>query len=139
MTGPGVNPDQNPNPKPSISPNLTQNHVQKQHSAVAPRTISILSVRVNKLLYFILSIVEVLLGFRFVFKLLGANPASGFVALLYSMTDTLLAPFSGVFGVSAARRSVIEWSIFVAMIVYWVLAIGVMQLVNILFSASSKE
>lgn len=113
--------------------------VRQQSSAGGPKPPSPISVRINKLFYFILGLVEVLLGFRFVFKLLGANPVSPFVALLYSMTDTLLAPFSGIFGVSAARRSVIEWSIFVAMIVYWVLTIGVMQLVNILFAIESEE
>ncbi len=84
-------------------------------------------------IYYVLSVIEVLLAFRFLFKLLGANPENGFVSFMYTMAGIFAAPFSGIFdsfvspGLSA--KSVFEPSVIIGMIVYAILARGLVGLV----------
>ena len=85
--------------------------------------------------YYVLGVIEVLLAFRFLFKLLGANQASGFVSFIYTITGILAAPFKGIFssfvsdGLSA--RSVFEPSVIIAFIVYAIIAWGFVKLIRL--------
>jgi len=45
----------------------------------------------------IFAVIEIILGFRLVFKLLGANPDNGFVKAIYSMTKPVVSIFSEIF------------------------------------------
>jgi len=76
-----------------------------------------------------------LLAFRFTLKLLGANPSSGFVDLIYSVTNVLVAPFTGIFSTPTAEgdivSSVFETSTLVAIVVYALIAWGLVKLVNL--------
>lgn len=87
------------------------------------------------LVYFIFGILEALLAFRFVFKLLGANPGSAFVSFIYSLTSVFLAPFTGVFSsastTGAETTAVFEPATLIAMFVYWLLAWGIVKVVAI--------
>ncbi|MEL1136574.1 YggT family protein [Desulfitobacterium sp. THU1] len=91
---------------------------------------------IKRIVYYILGVIEVLLAFRFIFKLLGANPASGFVSGIYTMTSIFLSPFIGIFRTASARgvetQAVIEPANLVAMLVYAVIAWGIVKLVEIL-------
>ena len=51
------------------------------------------NLKARKIVYFALGVLEVLLAFRLVFKLLGANPQSPFVSIIYSVSQAFLAPF----------------------------------------------
>ncbi len=85
--------------------------------------------------WYILGFIEILIGFRFVLKLFGANPASGFVDFIYSITGVLTAPFDSIFGVTRATtgetHSVFEPSILVAAVVYALIAWGIVKLITI--------
>lgn len=82
-------------------------------------------------LYYVLDIIEAVLALRVIFKLLGANPASGFTSLLYSTTAPLVAPFAGIFRTPTVQGSVLEWSTIVAMIIYALVAYAIVQLLRI--------
>ena len=86
-------------------------------------------------IYYVLSVIEVLLASRFIFKLLGANPQNGFVAFLYSLAVIFIAPFSGIFNAfvtnGLAAKSVLEPSTLIAMAVYAVLARGLVGLIRL--------
>ena len=88
-----------------------------------------------KVVWYILGVVEVLIAFRFVLKLLGANPSSGFVDFIYSVTGVLTAPFDTIFGVTQATagqvHSVFEPSILVAVAVYALIGWGIVKLLSI--------
>ncbi|MDD4297741.1 MAG: YggT family protein, partial [Ruminiclostridium sp.] len=43
-------------------------------------------------IYYVLGLLEIMLGLRFIFMLLGANPRSGFTSFLYSVTGIFIAP-----------------------------------------------
>lgn len=85
--------------------------------------------RGTQIVWYILGLMEVLLAFRFVLKLLGANPAAGFTSFIYGVTYIFATPFLTVFRSSQiAEGSVLEWTTLLAMFVYWVLAIGIIKL-----------
>jgi len=53
----------------------------------------------TQIVWYLLSLLEVLLAFRFFLKLMGANPEAGFSNLIYNLTWTFTAPFLAVFHV----------------------------------------
>lgn len=93
--------------------------------------------------YFIFGILEVLLAFRFVFKLLGAGTTSGFVDFIYNLSSVFTAPFAGVFSTSVAPGaetvSVFEPASLVALIVYALLAWGIVVLIRVLSGRQQEE
>lgn len=92
-----------------------------------------------QVIWYILGIVEVLLGFRIALKALGANPFSGFVSLVYSASDPLALPFAGILGTSVSQGAVLEWSTIVAAIVYLVVAFGIANLLQFIKPVTPEE
>lgn len=90
----------------------------------------------KRILYYVLGVLESLLVFRFVFRLLGANPASGFVSFIYAITEIFLAPFYGIFRPYSTQgietRSVFEPATLIAMLVYGIIAYGLARLIELL-------
>jgi uncharacterized protein YggT (Ycf19 family) len=84
------------------------------------------------IVWFVLGIVEALLIIRVVLKALGANPAAGFSQLIYSVSAPLVLPFQGIFPTPATSRSVLELSALVAIVVYALIAWGIVRLIAIL-------
>ena len=90
----------------------------------------------EKVVYYILGVLEVLFAFRLIFKLLGANPNSGFVSVIYAVTRVFLFPFEAIFssgtttGIETA--AVLEPGTIIGMIVYALLAWGIVKLIVIL-------
>ena len=84
--------------------------------------------RGTQVVWYILGLIEVLLAFRFVLKLLGANPVAGFSEFIYGVTYVFAAPFISVFRISQVAGSVFEWTTILAMFVYWVVALGIIRL-----------
>ena len=88
------------------------------------------------LVYFVFGILEVLLAFRLVLKLTGASTASGFVRFVYGLTGVFILPFEGIFrrgyaqGVETA--AVLEPSTLVALVVYALVAWGIVTLIAVL-------
>lgn len=84
--------------------------------------------RGTQIVWYILGLIEILLAFRFVLKLLGANSGAGFTSFIYSVTHIFAAPFLNVFRITEVAGSVFEWTTLLAMLVYWVIAFGVIKL-----------
>ena len=84
--------------------------------------------RGTQIVWYIFGILEVLLLFRFVLKLLAANGGAGFTSFIYDVTYIFVAPFISVFRVSYLDGSVFEWTTLLAMLVYWIIAIGIIKL-----------
>ena len=94
------------------------------------------SFTAGRMIYYILGIIEVLLTFRLIFKLLGANPNSGFVSLIYSISQVFTVPFTAIFRSAATQgietKAVIEPSTIIAMVVYTLIAWGIVKLIIIM-------
>jgi hypothetical protein len=87
----------------------------------------------TQLIWLGLGLLEGLLALRIFLKLIGANAANGFAALLYSFTDLFLLPFVGLTGTPAAGGMVLEISSVIAMIVYALLAWVLERVVWVIF------
>lgn len=87
------------------------------------------------LIYYAFGALEILLAFRMILKLMGASTASGFVRIMYSLTSIFILPFEGIFRRGFAQgvetTSVLEPATLVALIVYAVVAWGIVKLVRI--------
>lgn len=95
--------------------------------------------RFNKIIWYILCLVEILLIFRVVLKALGANPSVGFTSLIYSLTTPLAEPFKGILGLSITGNSLVEWSTIIAAIVYLCVAWGFIYLLDLIYPITPKD
>lgn len=85
-----------------------------------------------RVVWFIAGVLLVLLAFRFVFIMLGANPGNAFVNFIYSLSHPFASPFFGIFGYTQTLGSAkVEWSTLVAMFVYALVAYGIARLITI--------
>ena len=72
----------------------------------------------------IFGLIEFLVGMRFIFLFLGANPATPFVAGVYNWSAPLIAPFAGILGqpittpAGTVVHSVFEPSSLIALVIY---------------------
>ncbi len=97
--------------------------------------------RGTQVVWFALGIVEALLMFRFILKMLGANPAAGFTNFIYSITAPIAGPFLSVFALGRVEGSpyVLEWSTLLAMLVYAVVAYGILKIFFMSKTVSTPE
>ena len=99
-------------------------------------------LKAQRVVYYVLGVLEVLLAFRLVFKLLGANPASPFVSLIYATTGVFLYPFTGIFPTAATKgleaQAILEPTTIIAMIVYGIIAWGIVKLIGIMKETDRK-
>ncbi len=95
--------------------------------------------RGTQIVWYILGLLEALLAFRFILKLLGANPAAGFTSFIYGTTHFFVAPFLNVFRISRVEGSIFEWTTLLAMLVYWLVALAIIKLFFISKSVSTPE
>ena len=95
--------------------------------------------RGTQVVWYILGVIEVLLAFRFVLKLLAANPAAGFSSFIYGVTYVFAAPFLSVFRQSQVAGSILEWTTLLAMFVYFVIAWGIIKLFFMSKTVSTPE
>jgi hypothetical protein len=96
-----------------------------------------------RIVYLILGILEILLGFRLMFKILGANPSSSFVSFIYSISKALLVPFEAIFRTATTQgietKSVLEPSTIIAMIVYALIAWGIAKFIIIIRGHNEEQ
>ncbi len=84
---------------------------------------------ITQFIWYFLSIIEILLLLRFVLKLLQANTNATFTTLIYQLSNVFTQPFRYVFSTPVVEGSIFEWSTLLAMFVYWLLALGIVQLI----------
>jgi YggT family protein len=97
------------------------------------------SFKVNRILYTLLSILEILLGLRFVLKLLAANPNTGFSTFIYGVTEIFIAPFKALLGTPTSGNTTIEVNTLIAMAVYALLVWIIARLIAIVMDRSTAR
>lgn len=95
--------------------------------------------RVYQIIWYILGVMETLLIARFLLRALAANPGTGFVNLIYSLSEPLAAPFRGIFPTPQVEGAVFEWHTLVACIVYAIVAWGLVQLFQLVKPTDRAE
>lgn len=88
--------------------------------------------RAGQIVYFAFGVLEAFLIIRLIMKLLGANPDAGFSQLIYGVTYPFVALFQGVFPNAGGRGGVLELSTLLALIVYALVAWGIVRLIYLL-------
>ena len=93
------------------------------------------------IIYFFFGIIEILLAFRLILKLMGASISSGFVGVIYGLFGIFTVPFEGIFSKGYTEgletTSVLEPATLVALIVYVILAWGIVKIIRI--SSGEKQ
>ncbi len=93
------------------------------------------------IIYFFFGIIEILLAFRLILKLMGASISSGFVGVIYGLSGIFTVPFEGIFSKGYTEgletTSVLEPATLVALIVYVILAWGIVKIIRI--SSGEKQ
>ncbi len=85
-----------------------------------------------RIIWYIAGVLLILLAFRFILALLGANPSNGFANFIYSVSHPFVAPFFSLFGYNVHNGvSHIELYTLVAMAVYAVVAWGLAKLTTL--------
>ena len=95
--------------------------------------------RGTQIVWYVLGILEALMAFRFVLKLLAANPGAGFTSFIYGITYPFVVPFLSVFKISRVEGSIFEWTTLLAMFVYWLIALAIIKLFVMGKSVSTVE
>ena len=95
--------------------------------------------RGTQIVWYIMGVLEVLLAFRFLLKLLVANPSAGFSNFIYDVSYPFVVPFLSVFRVSQVGGNIFEWTTILAMLVYWFIAWGIVELFFMSKTVSTPE
>lgn len=95
--------------------------------------------RTYQIIWYILGVIEVILAFRVLLKLLGANAGNGFTSFIYAISNPLALPFAGILGISNVAQLVLEWSTLIAMAVYGVIAYGLVALFQLIKPTDQEE
>jgi len=117
----------------NTSPPVKQEHPQQVFNK--KKTI----FRAYQIIWYILALVEILIGFRVALKALGANPLSGFTSLVYSLSDPLTLPFRSIFPNTVSGASLFEWSTVIAAIVYALVAYGLIYIMQLIKPVTQRE
>ena len=93
----------------------------------------IFSFKVTQLVWLLFGVLEALIALRIGLKLIGANPESPIVALIYGLTFLFLFPFEGLVGSPTVGGMVLEISSMFAMLIYALIAWVVERTVWLIF------
>ena len=88
---------------------------------------------------FMLSIVGVLLGLRFILKLFSANASNDVVNWIYETSGEILGPFRGIFPAPNLDGAVVEFSTIFALVVYAILGMLAFYLIDILSPTKKRR
>ena len=86
----------------------------------------------NRIWFTLLVFLEILLGFRFVLRLISANPNSGFAVLIYGITGLFTAPFNGLIALPTVNGSLVEVTALIAMVVYALIFWGILYVIRLI-------
>jgi len=93
----------------------------------------IFTFKATQLIWLLFGILEVLIALRIFLLLIGANPNSPIVALIYAFTYLFLFPFIGVVASPTAGNMVLELSSMFAMVIYGLIAFALERTVWLIF------
>jgi len=119
----------------------TGNQVEKRVEVYQDTNLSRANRRswVANIISFLLGVLEVVLALRFVFRLLGASQDNSFTLFLYNLSHVFVAPFNGIFhDQTLGTSNVFEFSTLIAMLVFALLAWGLVALSRVVFAPNES-
>lgn len=88
-------------------------------------------VVITRAIWYILGVITAILVLRIVLLMLSANPETPFVAFVYDVSSIFVVPFYGIFDQPDYTRFYVDTSSIVAIVIYWLLAVGLAKLINL--------
>ncbi|HYK08056.1 MAG TPA: hypothetical protein VEW42_00990 [Candidatus Eisenbacteria bacterium] len=92
-----------------------------------------------QIIWYVVGLLEILLGFRFVLRVVGANPYSIFASFIYNLSYPFVFPFQGILATPYSGGNVVEWFTLIAMVVYLVLAYILIEFLQLIKPVSQDE
>lgn len=92
-----------------------------------------------QIVWYILGILQTLLIVRFLLRLFGANPVADFTNFIYTLSAPFVSPFINVFPATVIDEGAVEWGTILAMLVYGLIAAGIVKLLAMSRPISSPE
>jgi hypothetical protein len=93
----------------------------------------------TRVIWSFLALLEIMLGLRFLLKLIGANAASGFGGFVYGTTALFVAPFTGLLPYWTWGPSILEVTTLVAMAIYALLFWGIVRVLGMVLERSGAR
>ncbi len=93
----------------------------------------IMTFKATQLIWLLLGILEAVIALRIGLKLIGANPGSPIVALIYGLTNLFLFPFTGLVNSPVFGNMELEISSMFAMLIYGLMGWAAERLVWLFF------
>jgi uncharacterized membrane protein len=93
----------------------------------------IFTFKATQLIWLLFGILIAMIALRIGLMLIGANPASPIVALIYGFTGLFLFPFTGLINSPTAGNMVLELSSVFAMLIYGLIAWAIVKIVWLIF------
>jgi len=93
----------------------------------------IFTFKATQLIWLLFGVLVVLIALRIGLKLIGANPDSPIVALIYGFTYLFLFPFNGLVGSPTVGNMVLELSSMFAILIYGLIALAIERTVWLIF------
>jgi YggT family protein len=115
--------------------------VREEHyarSTVGSTVVRAYDPRVERVIWFIVAVVDSLIAIRFFMKLLGASYQADFVRFMYGVTGPFVAPFRGIFQTTGSGSNVLEPESLVAIAIYLLIGWAVVALVRILSTPRTR-
>ena len=93
----------------------------------------IFTFKATQLIWLLFGILIALIALRIGLMLIGANPASPIVALIYGFTGLFLFPFTGLINSPTSGNMVLELSSVFALLIYGLVAWAIVKIVWLIF------
>lgn len=105
-----------------------------------PSTRDVIVTRLTQFLILAVAVIIGVISFRFIFMLIGANSTNGFVDGLYSFTDALVSPFTGIVSTpDVTTGGVVDSASLFAIVVYFFAAWILIALLNVVFGTAKSH
>ena len=95
--------------------------------------------QINQVIWYVVGFLEIVLALRLGLKVLGAGEAADFTQLVFGFTGPLVMPFLGIFPNAGTEVFEFEPASVVAMLVYFLVGLGLANLVRILYGQTSER
>ena len=92
--------------------------------------------KVSQVIWLLFGGLEALIGIRVILLLIGANPANGFTAFVYQLTQFFLWPFQNLIANPTFQNMTLEVTSIIAMIVYALLGWIIVRMIWVVFYRS---
>ncbi len=92
----------------------------------------VFTFKLTELIWLFFGAIEGFISLRILLRLLAANPQNSFAGFVYAVSDVFLWPFRGLTVTPSSGNIVLELPAFVALLVYALLAWGIVRFVHIL-------